>query len=134
MRTCSICVHPQRHEIDRALIGRDSSLRDIEGQFGVSRSALSRHKREHLLRILRESEETERLQLKGELLDQVELLKEEAWSIKEQARTAGNLPTALTAIREARASIELLLELRLEEEIQQIREEIAEMRIDRGTA
>lgn len=40
---CGICQHPEREAIDKALqSGR--SLRDIESEFGVSRSSLSRHK------------------------------------------------------------------------------------------
>jgi hypothetical protein len=40
---CSVCRSPQVGAIDSAL-GAGTSIRDIAGQFGVSRSALSRHK------------------------------------------------------------------------------------------
>jgi len=42
---CSICSHPDRNQIDQLLL-QGASLRDLEARFGVSRSALSRHKKE----------------------------------------------------------------------------------------
>lgn len=40
---CGVCKHPEREAIDKAL-QNGRSLRDIEAEFGVSRSTLSRHK------------------------------------------------------------------------------------------
>lgn len=42
-RTCTICSHESRHEIDSALVSGTVSLRDIARQYRVSRTALSRH-------------------------------------------------------------------------------------------
>lgn len=48
-RRCSICGHPSREAIDRELVNAVSfSFRDIAGRYGVSRSALERHKAAHL--------------------------------------------------------------------------------------
>ena len=42
-RLCTRCAHPQRAEIDGALVaGR--TIRDIAGQFGIRKSAVARHK------------------------------------------------------------------------------------------
>ena len=41
---CTICNHPQRVEIDKALVSGET-LRNIAKQFGVSYSAVGRHKR-----------------------------------------------------------------------------------------
>jgi hypothetical protein len=46
-RECSICRHDRRDDINRALLG-SASLRDIEGQFRISKSSLDRHRRLHL--------------------------------------------------------------------------------------
>jgi hypothetical protein len=46
-RTCTVCTHAQRAEIDTALVNSES-LRDIAGRFRVSRSALDRHRTDHL--------------------------------------------------------------------------------------
>ena len=45
---CRVCHHSERNKIDRLLIGGSASLRDIAGQFDVSRTPLSRHRKEHL--------------------------------------------------------------------------------------
>ncbi len=41
---CSICQHPQRHVIDRALASAGSSNRRIATQYGFSEGAVRRHK------------------------------------------------------------------------------------------
>jgi hypothetical protein len=45
-RTCSVCGHPQRPEIDQALAAQES-YRDIAGRFGTSKFALQRHRHTH---------------------------------------------------------------------------------------
>jgi hypothetical protein len=42
-RTCTICRHPEREAIDRALV-RSEPYRHIAAQYGVSTTALQRHK------------------------------------------------------------------------------------------
>ena len=46
-RTCSICTHLQRGEIDEALVA-GMSYRSITERFSVSAGAIARHKQEHL--------------------------------------------------------------------------------------
>lgn len=48
-RTCSVCAHPARQAIDRALVSVSDPYRDIAGRYGLTRSALLRHKADHLL-------------------------------------------------------------------------------------
>jgi hypothetical protein len=48
-RTCTVCAHPERQAIDRALVGVTSPYRDIARQYGLSKDALLRHKADHLL-------------------------------------------------------------------------------------
>ena len=42
-RKCTICEHKKRNDIDISLAVDGASLRDIAGQFRVSKSALKRH-------------------------------------------------------------------------------------------
>ena len=42
-RTCTICHHSQRAEIEAALV-ENQSLRDIAGQFRTGKSAVARHR------------------------------------------------------------------------------------------
>jgi len=44
MRTCTICGHRLRESIEAALV-RGTSLRDIAGRFGTSKSAIERHQK-----------------------------------------------------------------------------------------
>jgi hypothetical protein len=47
-RTCTICSHPERTEIDKALVAAEESLRTIADRWTVSKTTLIRHKAEHL--------------------------------------------------------------------------------------
>lgn len=47
-RTCTICSHPKRLEIDKVLVAAEESLRTIADRWTVSKTALIRHKAEHL--------------------------------------------------------------------------------------
>ena len=47
-QTCTICTHPQRDDIDRALLSFNTSLRNIAEQYGVSTTCLHRHLSNHL--------------------------------------------------------------------------------------
>jgi len=46
-RRCSVCDHPERHSIDQALVG-GAPYRSVAKRFGLSESAVYRHKTEHL--------------------------------------------------------------------------------------
>jgi transposase-like protein len=47
-RRCSVCDHPRRAAIDRALVTNDVGYRTVAGRFGISGSALFRHRNTHL--------------------------------------------------------------------------------------
>ena len=47
MRACNACDHPERAAIDSALL-RGLSLRTVAGRYGISSSALYRHRRRHV--------------------------------------------------------------------------------------
>lgn len=57
-RRCTICEHPQQREIDKALIA-GSTLQHLSGLFGVSLSALFRHRKEHLPALLAKAKSAE---------------------------------------------------------------------------
>lgn len=106
MKTCSICAHPQHTQIDKALVS-GHPLRDVAGQFNVSRSALSRHSC-HLPRLLAAAQEAEQVAAAGTVLEQIQALHQRAAGILDSAERAGKLAVALSAIRECRATLELL--------------------------
>jgi len=56
-RRCTICHHPDRVEIEKALV-QSEPFRDIAARFGTSASALHRHKSSHLAAQLAKAYET----------------------------------------------------------------------------
>jgi hypothetical protein len=52
-RTCTVCKHSQKDDIDTALIG-NGTFRYISEKYNVSTGALQRHKKEHLIHRLAE--------------------------------------------------------------------------------
>lgn len=46
-RACGVCASPERVAIDAALARPDSTIRDVAGRFGLSKSAVDRHHRQH---------------------------------------------------------------------------------------
>ena len=134
-RTCSICNHPQRSEIDKALVTRSASMRDIAGQYGVSRSALSRHKANHLPRLVQAAEAAEEAQAVtsgAALIDELDRLLERALAILEAAEGSGQLRVALQAIREARETIKICADLAVTAELEERVEELEELIEQRG--
>jgi hypothetical protein len=106
MKTCAICNHPRRAEIDRLLVEK-VSLRDIAGQTGTTRSALHRHT-QHIPGALVAAKEAGKVADAGTLLDQVQGLVVRATGILDGAERDKNHQTALAAIREVRGCLELL--------------------------
>lgn len=48
-RTCTVCSHPERQAIDKALVAVANPYRDIARHYALSKDALLRHKADHLL-------------------------------------------------------------------------------------
>ena len=108
-RTCTICTHEQRPEIDAALLNGEP-YRHIAARFDTSTGALQRH-REHLPSQLVKAREAEEITQADTLLEQVRSLQTRALSILDRADDSGDLRTALGAIREVRSNLELLAKL-----------------------
>src|SRR5215212_11234385 len=109
-RTCTICEHPQRGEIDEALVG-GASNRSAASLYDVSEAAVRRHKGNHLPAKLVMAKAAEEVAEADSLLEQVRDLQYKALGILNKAEEAGELRTALGAIREARGNLELLAKL-----------------------
>ncbi len=109
-RRCTVCAHPGREAIDRTLVAGEP-FRNIAERFSVSVAALHRHKADHLPTKLTKAQEAQEAAQADDLLRQVRALQEKTLSILLQAEGAGDLRTALGAIREARGNIELLAKL-----------------------
>ena len=106
-RTCTVCRHPNRTEIDAALV-EHRPFRAIARQFDASKDALIRHHDNHLPAELVKAKEAAEVANADSLLDQVTSLRTRAITILDSAEESGDLKTAISAIREARGCIELL--------------------------
>jgi hypothetical protein len=109
-RSCTLCEHPDREAIDRHLVG-DSSNLSVSALFGVSESAVRRHKANHLPAKLVMAQAAEEVAQADDLLGQVRDLHARTLAILEAAEEASQHRTALSAIREARSNLELLAKL-----------------------
>ncbi len=110
-RRCSICDHPNRTAIDQALVGGSESLRSIADRYGLTKSAIIRHRDHHLPEHLAQAQQAQEVLQADQLLTQVQALQVKALGILSRAERAGELRTALGAIREARANLELMAKL-----------------------
>jgi transposase-like protein len=106
-RRCTVCAHLQRQDIDGLLVS-GAPYRSVAKRFGLSESAVYRHKTEHLPAHLSKAKEAEEAARADDLLDQVRHLQTHALDILERAEKSGDLRTALAAISQARGNLELL--------------------------
>lgn len=109
-RVCTICRHPQREAIDRALIAGEP-YRSIAQQFAASADAVLRHKKEHLPEHLSKAQEAAEMAQAGDLLGQMASLQATTLRILTSAEGAGDSKLMLSAIKEVRANTELLAKL-----------------------
>jgi hypothetical protein len=75
MQKCTICIHPQREEIDEKLLLSATPLRTIADQFGVSKTALLRHKADHIPTDLVKAKDAKEICRAESLLDKLASLK-----------------------------------------------------------
>jgi transposase-like protein len=106
-RRCTVCDHPEIHSIDQALVSGES-YRSVAKRFGLSESAVYRHKTEHLPAHLLKAREVEEVAQADDLLEQVRHLQAHALHILERAEKTGDLRTALAAISQSRGNLKLL--------------------------
>jgi len=106
-RRCTVCNHPEREGIDKALVAGDSSNCSLASLFGVSEAAIRRHKAAHLSTVLVKAQEAADMARADDLLGQVRDLQGRAIKLLEGAEAAGDRRTALMGIREARGCLEL---------------------------
>jgi hypothetical protein len=109
-RKCSVCIHSEYQNIDEALIGGEP-LRDISRRFNIDKSALSRHKLNHLSALLVKTEEGKELAKAESLVDEIQRLRLEAARIYQKAEERGDFRTALAGVRELTRIVELLAKL-----------------------
>ena len=109
-RSCTVCVHPAREEIDKTLVEGEANRR-IASQYSLSEASVRRHKGDHLPAALVKGKDAGEVVHGDSLLDQVQSLQGKALAILAQAEATGDLRVAVSAIREARGNLELLAKI-----------------------
>lgn len=108
---CSICSHPRRDEIDRAIV-RGEANRRIAPRYGVSEKSIRRHiKNGHVSEKIAKAEQAREIAQADNLLGEIVALQRRTVSIADQAEASGDLRVAVSALREVRANLELLARL-----------------------
>lgn len=110
-RTCTICQHPQRAEIDAAAIA-GTPYRSIAKQFHAGPAAVLRHNSEHLLAELVKAKQAEDVSRATDLLEMATERDKKALDLMGKAEAAQDLKTAGQMLRISLVSLELLARLR----------------------
>ena len=109
-RKCSVCLSRNVIEINTALVS-SVSFREISRRFGVDKSALSRHKQNHLPALLDKAENAGEVMRANNLIKEIERLRFKAERIAKKAEEKGDYRTALAGIRELTRIVELLAKM-----------------------
>ncbi len=109
-RTCTVCGHPERHAIEKALVA-GGAYRDIAGRYNLTKSAVERHKAEHLPVALVRGEAAREEAHALDVLQQLRTINGAALTVLRDARTAGDGDLALKAIDRIHRQIELQAKL-----------------------
>lgn len=107
---CSICTHPKRAAIDRALLDDRGSLRDIARQHAVSKDALHRHRQDHLSgRMAKVAVRNEQADIRTaiDVVTQLQEINAVARTVLQGALASGDGTLALQAIDRVQKQIEL---------------------------
>ena len=84
-RACSTCTHPERDEVDQALVN-GVSYRNVSKQFRLTVASLHRHKGTHIPEHLAKAEEAKEVAQADSLLDRLMDLSRETSLILKEAR------------------------------------------------
>lgn len=110
-RSCSVCGHDQRTQIDAALVRGQESKRRIAADYRLSESAVHRHAAEHLpARLVRAAESADVAQA-IDVVQQLKAINTASLQVLKDARENGQGGLALAAIDRVQRQIELQAKL-----------------------
>ena len=120
-RTCSICSHGQRRQIEAHIL-ENVSNRAISRQFGLSKDSVSRHKAQHLPKVAVQAATDER---RYDHHAKLRLLEKTLWSLLKRRFTDEDDGMCLRVHSSLLKNMEF--ELRLSE-VEEIRRELEDLR------
>jgi len=104
---CLVCISDDKDAINEKLIS-GVSVRSLAEEYNISKSAISRHRTTHLPRDLVKSKQLSEIDAADKLVERIEGLYERAVALITIAEQDKKYAPAVSAIKEARASLELL--------------------------
>ncbi len=104
---CKVCRSPNEHDVNVALVSGEA-VRSIAARFGHSKSSLLRHYHDCLPRSLIIAQQTKKLTESEFILAEICRMVGDAKRILALAEKAGDLRTALSAVRELRGLYEVM--------------------------
>ena len=110
-RSCTVCAHELVDEVNTAVLS-GTPYRNIAEQHGLAATSVHRHAKRHLGPVLARSDRFAERSDPERLLDRITDLEGEARRLMVKAEEAGELRTALSAIRELVRIVELLAKIR----------------------
>lgn len=109
-RTCTVCQHPERTAIDRALVG-GKACREIAALYRVSPDAVERHAAKHLPQTLIEARKAADDEHALDVVKQLRAINGASLRILHEAQQGQDPQTALKAIDRIQRQIELQAKL-----------------------
>jgi hypothetical protein len=111
-RTCTVCSHESRYDIDSILVDRSASYRDIALRYDVSKDAVSRHvSGGHISELIALAADAARTAQADTLLDRIEALQSRTEEALAKAESSDNLFATFRGISEMRHNLELIGEI-----------------------
>jgi hypothetical protein len=107
---CTVCHHPQRQAIDRALLSRSATLAQLSQQHDLSQSALHRHK-QHLLKKMLQTQNRFQDILREGYLFILNTFLELVMRTAQTAGAEGNSRLVLQAVRQGTGIIKFMAKL-----------------------
>ena len=104
---CSICTHEELNNIN-ARLASGASVRSLAAEYDLGRMALQRHRANHLPKAMVKARELQEADAADKLLEKVQGLYDRAMTIMDKAEESGKFSPAVSAIKEARSTLELI--------------------------
>ena len=107
---CSVCKHTEVNNINEKMIA-GASVRSLAKEYDLGTMALQRHRANHLPKALVKAKELQEIDAADRLLERVQGLYDTALEIMKEARDDGKFQPAVSALKEARSSLELIAKM-----------------------
>ncbi len=107
---CAVCTHEDKDLINQRMLS-GLSVRAIAEEFDIGRMAVQRHRQNHLPHELVKSKKLKEMEEADELINRIQGLYKKAIELINVAEKDKKYAPAVSAIKEARASLELMAKI-----------------------